>query len=79
MPDSKYYHLRGCNYFNLQEFLTAVNDFDSAEVLDENYFDINIFYEAQISEILDKYDEAIIQYEIFQRIKNTDFTCTLIC
>lgn len=68
--DAKYYHLRGCDYFNLQEFSKATNDFDSAEVLDENFFDINIYYKAQIAEILGKYDEAIIEYEIFAKDKN---------
>lgn len=68
--DAKYYHLRGCDYFNLQEYSKAANDFDSAEVLDENFFDINIYYKAQIAEILGKYDEAIIEYEIFAKDKN---------
>lgn len=67
LRNGNYYFLRGCDYFGLQEFSKAVNDFDSAEVLDEKLFDINIYYKAQIAEILDKYDEAIIEYEIFAK------------
>lgn len=70
LRDAKYYHLRGCDYFNLQEFSKAVNDFDSAEVLDKNLFDINIFYKAQIAEIVANYDEAIIEYKIFAKDEN---------
>jgi len=70
LRDGKYYNLRGGDYFNLKEFSKAVNDFDSAEVLDANFFDINIFYKAQIAEILGNYDEAIIEYEIFAKDEN---------
>ena len=54
LRDAKYYHLRGCDYFNLQEFSKAVNDFDSAEVLDESFFDIDIYYKAQIDDDIRK-------------------------
>jgi hypothetical protein len=70
LRDAKYYHLRGCDYFNIQAFSKVVNDFDSAEILDGKFFDVNIFYKAQIAEILGKYDEAIIEYEIFAKDKN---------
>ena len=70
LRDAKYYHLRGCDYFNLQDFYKAVHDFDSAEILDKKFFDLNIFYKAQIAEILEQYDEAIKDYEIFSKDQN---------
>ena len=70
LRDAKYYHLRGCEYFYLHEFSSAVNDFDSAEVLDEKFFDINIYYKAQMAELLGNYEEAITEYEIFAKGEN---------